>query len=317
MNTREKLKRLETAAKTGTLEDVQAEFNVLDVKEQEWFRHSALEHAVQNPTSHALGITWFLMEKGVVELNSIMFWHALENPSPCALEMVEFLMERGAKLGYYDLEYAAKNPGPRALEIVKLLMERGLKPDWRTLRSAAQNTGPCALEIVRYLMERGAKPDSEALWWTAAHNTGPCAFDVVKLLMERGANPHEKNVNGYTAFIQALCYGNNAIADYFLSRDDFLLSDLMPRQRDLQADIYKEHRAKAIARVSELVDAKGISFAKMVAADIGKILKSEKPKPTTEDVETLGIIAKKIATKDWVADAQVSSDAFLGCDIER
>ena len=259
-----------------------------------------------------------MMDEHGIKPDSDTLRCAAQNTGPCALEIVKLLMERGAKPDSDTLWWAAHNTGPCAFDMVKLLMdEHGIKPDWRTLRSAAQNTGPCALEIVRYLMERGAKPDSEALWWTAAHNTGPCAFDVVKLLMERGANPHEKNVNGYTAFIQALCYGNNAIADYFLSRDDFLLSDLMPRQRDLQADIYKEHRAKAIARVSELVDAKGISFAKMVAADIGKILKSEKPKPTTEDVETLGIIAKKIATKDWVADAQVSSDAFLGCDIER
>ena len=188
---------------------------------------------------------------------------------------------------------------------------------YKALRLAAQNTGPHALDMVKLLMdEHEIKPDCRTLR-SAAGNKGSHAFEIAKFLIERGVDPHEKDVNGYTAFIQALCYGNNAIADYLFSCDDFLLSDLMPRQRDLQADIYKEHRAKAIARVSELVDAKGISFAKMVAADIEKILKSENPKPTMEDTKALGIIAKKIATKDWVADAQVSSDDFLDCRMER
>ena len=189
--------------------------------------------------------------------------------------------------GYKALWGAAGNTGPHALDMVKLLMnEHEIKPDCRTLRSAAQNTGPCA-------------------------------FDVVKLLMERGANPHEKDVDKYTAFTESLRCGNTAIADYLSSCDDFLLSDLMPRPRDLQADIYKEHRAKAIARVSELVDAKGISFAKMVAADIEKILKSEDLKPTKEDIKVLQLLAKKIAAKDWASEAQVSSDDFLDCEKTR
>ena len=165
-----------------------------------------------------------------------------------------------------------------------------------TLRFAARDSGSRGLEILNREASRAQR---------------------VEFLMEREVKPYEKDINGYTVFTEALSHKNFAVADYLLLRDDFVLSDLMPRPRDLQADIYKEHRAKAIARVSELVDAKGISFAKMVAADIEKILKSEKPKPTTEDVETLGIIAKKIATKDWVADAQVSSDAFMSCEMER
>ena len=80
---------------------------------------------------------------------------------------------------------------------------------------------------------------------------------------------------------------------------------------------YKEYREKAISHVSEAIDAKGLPYAKAVAADIGKILKSEDLKPTKEDIKVLQLLAKKIAAKDWASEAQVSSDDFLGCDMER
>ena len=69
--------------------------------------------------------------------------------------------------------------------------------------------------------------------------------------------------------------------------------------------------------MSELIDIKGPSYAKMVATDIEKILKSEYPKQTKEDIDMLKVLAKKIVSKNWVADAQVSSDDFMSCDIER
>ena len=165
----------------------------------------------------------------------------------------------------------------------------------------------------------------KALWW-AAGNTGPhpppetlgdFAFEIAKLLVERGVDPHEKDVNGYTAFIQALCYGNNAIADFFLSRDDFLPGDLIPQTKMLLGDIYKAYRDKTISRVSKLIDEKGISYARTVAADIEKMLKSKYLKPTEEDVEALQPLVRKITSLDLVADAQVSNDDFLGCDMER
>ena len=120
--------------------------------------------------------------------------------------------------------------------------------------------------------------------------------------------------------------GNLAVANYFLSRDDFRLSDLMPRPANVSPEIYETYREKAISRVSELIpsqrhgrlrDSKGISYVRMVAADIGKILKTAIWEPTEEDIEALKPLVGKILSTDWIADAQVSSDDFSICDKSR
>ena len=185
------------------------------------------------------------------------------------------------------------------------------------LRHAVQNKSTHALDIIEYLIERITKPDSYTLNW-AALNGGPYVLDIINLLIERGANPHEKNDSGYSAFTESLRYGNTAIADYLLSRDDFFLSDLLSCPNEFgMSDIYKKYSDKAMSRVSELIDVKGISYAKTVSADIKTILETNDRKLTSEDVEALRSLAKKIATKDWVSDAHVSSDDFLDYCMER
>ena len=83
-----------------------------------------------------------------------------------------------------------------------------------------------------------------------------------------------------------------------------------------------------MSNMNKSIDTKGLSYhtasttrwsmdARTIAADIEKILKSEDPKPTKEDIKVLQLLAKKIAAKDWASEAQVSSDDFLGCDMER
>ena len=151
----------------------------------------------------------------------------------------------------------------------------------------------------------------------AARNLGPNTLEIVKFLMEQGLKPYEKDINGYTVFTEALSHENFAVADYLLSRDDFVLSGIIPCPMFLQVYIYKGYTTKAIAHVANLIELRGIAYANIVAADIGKILNSKNPEPTKEDIETLHLLAEKIASKDWVSDAQVSSDEFLGCEVER
>ena len=155
-----------------------------------------------------------------------------------------------------------------------------MEPDSNTLSFAAQNPGPCAIEIMKLLMEQGVEPEIN-VFCKVAENNGSQELEILKLLIER---------------------------------NNFQLSDLMPRAYELSADKYKTYREKAILRVSELVDEKGFEYARAVAADIAEIL--EKKQPTKEDIKVLQPLVKKIASRDWVSDAQVSSDDFLGCNME-
>ena len=174
---------------------------------------------------------------------------------------------------------------------------------------AVKNHSPYALDIVRFLMGKRININFNILY-NAVRNTGPCALEIAKFMMKRSANPHEKNSFGDTAFTLALRWENTVVADYLLSRDGFLLSDLMPCPEYILADTYKAYREKAISRVSESIYANGIPYARTIAADIEKILKTERPKPTQEDIEALQLFAKKIASKDWVVNAKVSSSDF-------
>ena len=72
-----------------------------------------------------------------------------------------------------------------------------------------------------------------------------------------------------------------------------------------------------VPHIVESIDRRGFEYARMIAADIGKIVRNENPKPTQEDFTSLEPIVKKIASTDCVADAQVTSDDFSGCDVER
>lgn len=139
----------------------------------------------------------------------------------------------------------------------------------------------------------------------------------MEFLIERGADPHEKNSDGNTAFTTSLRRGNFVVTDYLFSRDYFCLSDFMPCPEDVSPDIYKAYREKAISRANELIDAKGIVYAKTIAADIEKILKAKEPEPTQEEIDALQPLVKKLTPMDWVGDAQVSSDDFLGYDVTR
>ena len=324
--------RLYAAARFGTLEDVKAALETCSDDERKAYGYGTLRYAAQNIGPYALEIVEFLMEQHdrsgcPIDIDSDTLRDAAENRGPCALKIVEFLMGRGLNPDSDTLCWAAYNHGQYALFC------------------AVSNTGPCALEIVKYLIERGIAPKSDTLSH-AAGNSGPFALDIVKLLIERGVDRHERDYYESTAFLEALDYGNTDICDYLLSRDDFYLSDLMPRQQILfmsdddpytdgiyikpnidetyikykgESKTYKTYREKAISRVSELIDEKGPSYARTVAADIKKILEEneELEPPEEEDIEALQPLIKKIASIDWVGDAQVSCDDFLGCDVER
>ena len=110
-----------------------------------------------------------------------------------------------------------------------------------------------------------------------------------------------------------LAAGNNDIAEYFLSRDDFLLSDLMPRPILFPLEIYDGFVARVIPRVNESIEQLGVAYARRIANDIEKILTpsvGDVKKPTKKDAEVLEQVARKISSMDWVADAQVLSEDF-------
>ncbi len=327
--------QLYAAAKFGTLEDVKKAFEACSYDERKSYGYWTLLNAARNIHPCALEVVKYLIERGV-EPNSNTLSHAAGNSGPYALKIVEFLMEHHDRPGCpIDIDSetlleAARNCGPCATKIVEFLKGRGLNADLLTLFCAVSNTGPCALEIVKYLIERDIKPNAY-IFCEAAKNSGPFALDIVKLLIERGVDRHERDYYESTAFLEALDYGNTDICDYLLSRDDFCLSDLMPRQQIVgyaafdphietcveykgDCNTYITYRGKAISRVSELIDLKGLSYARTVAADIEKILKNEELEPPEEeDIEALQPLIKKIASIDWVSDAQVSCDDFMGC----
>ena len=116
---------------------------------------------------------------------------------------------------------------------------------------------------------------------------------------------------------EMLKYNKISIADYILSRNDFLLSDLIPKAYLLNDNIYKEYRERAISHVNELIERMGPLYARTIAADIGEIPRVYLPEPTEEDIEALKSITKKISSKDWMNDTQVTSGDFLSCEIPR
>lgn len=183
------------------------------------------------------------------------------------------------------------------------------------LFNAVENHGPCAFDIAKLLMEHlnGSGKFVKAYPSILHHvvkNTGPCALDIVKFMIENGADHHREDNTGHTVFTISIRCGNPIVADYLLSRDDFLLSDLMPCPKQFPIDIYKAYREKAISRAIELVDAKGLEHARAVVADIEKILKAKRSGPTKKDIEALNPITKKISYLDWMNDARVTSGDF-------
>ena len=326
--------RLYKAAETGVFEDMQAEFEECDDFERKKYGKEALWRAAGNEGSDALKMVKYLIEYpdgsvGQVNPDSYTLCCAAGNAGPDAFHIAEYLIEIGVKPDSETLGLAVQNMGDScALDIVELLIEEGVEPNGETLWLALENVGPHTYSIVKLLMKQGTGIE-DGMFYFAAGNTGPCALDIVKLLVERGLDIHWKNdEEGSTAFTQAIDSKNFAVVDYLFSRDDFRLSDLMPcpvypsgntckTPAYLSDAVYKEYRDKAISRAIELVDEKGLPYARTIAADIEKILKTEEPEPTQGDIKVLQLLVNKIVSKDWVADTQVSSDDFLGYDVER
>lgn len=242
-------------------------------------------------------------------------------------------LEMGADVNASDgeaLNKAVSIPYPEAFKIVRCLVEHGANVtkeyDDPVLSYAVESVNKDQFAIIGYLVENGANIDENGGWVMRqlSCSNDPRALNIIKYLIELGADTHlttEDDFNWYgTPVSAAIEHENNKIADFYLSRDDFLLSDLIPQDRGISFDAYKEYRDKAILHVSKVIDAKGLPYAQVVAADIAKILKTEYPEsPTREEVEALQPLVRKIASKDWVGDARVSSDDFTDCnvDVER
>lgn len=198
-----------------------------------------------------------------------------------------------------------------------------LKYGYDALCKAVSSENPYTFDIVKFMVKKDVDVDTNALFFAIGCNV-PCTLDIVKLLIEQGANQHERNCCGNTALTETIRCKRAIVSDYLISRDDFCLSDLIPHPKEFPADahkIYIAYRNKVISQLIETIDKRDILYAKTVAttvaADIAKILKTEDPKPTKEDVKVLQLLVTKITTKDWVSDTQVSSDDFLGCKVGR
>ena len=51
---------------------------------------------------------------------------------------------------------------------------------------------------------------------------------------------------------------------------------------------------KMVPHIVESIDRRGFEYARMIAADIGKIVRNENPKPTQEDFTESGRKAKEL-----------------------
>ena len=165
------------------------------------------------------------------------------------------------------------------------------------------------MDFVRSIESYGRCPTRNQTFRSPLHSWGGSVTQHI--------NVHSSCDRYDTLFAAAVGNGVSLLVNHLLSRDDFLLSDLMPRQKEISSDEYKASRKKVMAHISESIDKNGMSYAKSIAADIQKILKSNNPKATKEDIKALCPLAKKIASKDWVVDAKVSSDDFLGYERTR
>ena len=223
--------------------------------------------------------------------------------------------------GFGLLGKIAGSTNPDTFAIVRCLVEHGANIDAEggiALKKTVRSDNPDALAMTKYLVEHsGVNPYDEWVLKNATWSNNPDACAIIEYLIEKGMNIHLRSSEWGTALTTALIHRSDKTADYLLSRDDFALSDLIPRPRDLQAKIYKEYRKKAIAHVANSIELRGIAYAGTIAADVGKMLKNTNFKVTKEDIKALEPLAKKIASMDRVADARVTSDDFQTPEISR
>lgn len=184
---------------------------------------------------------------------------------------------------------------------------------WRVLAAVQGNNAGNVKAIleeqaVEDVSEYDINADNGYILREAAGNAHSDALSIVKLLIEYGADIHQHGPYGETALMVSIFRKQSETAEHLLFRDDFLLSDLIPKLKRIPEDTYVSYREKAILHINGLMEQKGISYARVIAADIGKLLKAPFSLPDRNEVAVLETLAKKIASRDWVADAQVMSD---------
>lgn len=264
---------------------------------------------------------------------------------------VKFAVEAGADINArrgnsYVVEESVSNIGKYMFPMTRYLIEHGARIDdgngW-ALTSAAGNPNPDSLSVVKYLVEQchvsygnnspekiGLTTNRGGRWALAfaAKNIGPNALSLLKYLLELDSgegksvwNIHLSEPFWGSALTMALIAENEDVANYLLSRDDFLLSDFMPCHRKLRVGIYEPFREKAVVHVVESMGRRGIAYARSIVEDIGKIQENDESNAQTStpvylrltkgDAKTLESITEKISSMDWVSDAQISSDDFF------
>ena len=169
------------------------------------------------------------------------------------------------------------------------------------------------LPVAKYLVEQKADIN---LYDKFGQTAFICAvknkdLEIVKYLVENGADIHKPDFYDIYAFTIALQRKKRDIVEYLFSRDDFRLSELMPRKEHVESAEYKALRERAIAKISGRIDTDGILYARKVAHDIIDITtKLQHPPLTREDAKMLKKLSDKMSSMDWMNDAQVTSENF-------
>ena len=224
------------------------------------------------------------------------------NPYSYAWPIIEYLVEQGADVniqspyGYFPLMLAAGAQSPRVLEIMECFFSHGANVNAQGLNGQNEMIGNTAL--MQALKYKGTR-----------------TLDVVESLVKHGADIHVKTRLGETALTIALrkysIFAPQKRTPIDILLEDVLPKDFMPRPKYFM--LSEKVRGNLVARIVDLLDTKGISYAKRVADD----MKENSENLTGTDIEALEPVVRKLSLMDWVNDAQVTSEDFEIPDIAR
>lgn len=224
------------------------------------------------------------------------------NPYSYTWPIIEYLVEQGADVniqspyGYFPLMLAAGVQNPNVLEIMECFLSHGANVNAQGLGGQNEMIGNTAL--------------MQALKYKGTRTLG-----VVESLVKHGADIHVKTRHGETALTIALrkysLFASQKRTPIDILLEDVLPKDFMPRPKYFM--LSEKVRGNLIARIVDLLDTKGISYAKRVADD----MKENGENLTRTDIEALEPVVRKLSMMDWMNDAQVASGDFEIPDIAR
>ena len=276
---------------------------------------TALIHAIQSGTPQTLDIMKLLIEYGA-NTNERIQSEIYPPLGGCTPLMLVRIWGGGDRKPY------------RIIEEVKCLVEHGRRyPPSSDMRvSLTGGSGGCANVNLTAMSGNYNALDLYILGRSPGENISDEFLEVVDYLIECGIDIHTRENSRGTPLSYAVEGLHKKIAEHLVKRKEFSLCDLMPKPTGSHmVELYKLLRELAVQTVLENLESNDVAYARKVAGDIETLMESKLPilrrqssdTISKNDTKALESIAKKIAPMDWVADAQVSSDAFLGCEMER